>query len=296
VPKDEGRVSRILDHVTEGGLSNDGPQGEIVVGKTLASSLGVRVGEELAVVSQAADGTVGNDLFRVAGIVDVGISHLNRMLAVAHLEDAQTLLALEDWQVHEIVLKTVSPLRAPVVCEEINSSGLLPSGSIAESWSELLPQLKEYLRLAEGMGWFLISLVGVFAAFGTLNTMMMAVFERTREIGNLSAMGVGPRQILTAFLVESFFLGVTGLAVGFLAGGALLYHLSTEGLNLSRWTGEFTIVNSRVDPVLKAEWMWVEMTWAAVGLMLAVLLATVIPSVRAARMDPVEALQAPTQG
>jgi ABC-type lipoprotein release transport system permease subunit len=146
------------------------------------------------------------------------------------------------------------------------------------------------------MGWFLISLVGVFAAFGTLNTMMMAVFERTREIGNLSAMGVGPRQILTAFLVESFFLGVTGLAVGFLAGGALLYHLSTEGLNLSRWTGEFTIVNSRVDPVLKAEWMWVEMTWAAVGLMLAVLLATVIPSVRAARMDPVEALQAPTQG
>ena len=71
VPKDEGRVSRILDHVTEGGLPNDGPQGEIVVGKTLASSLGVRVGEELAVVSQAADGTVGNDLFRVAGIVDV---------------------------------------------------------------------------------------------------------------------------------------------------------------------------------------------------------------------------------
>lgn len=295
-PEFEGRVSRILDHVKEGGLSDGGPKGEIVIGKTLASSLGVELGEELAVVSQAADGAVGNDLFRVAGIVDVGISHLNRMLAVAHLQDVQELLALEDWQIHEIVLRTVSPLKAPDVCEKINSSGLLPSDSIAESWSELLPQLKEYLRLAEGMGWFTIALVGVFAAFGTLNTMMMAVFERTREVGNLSAMGVGPRQILSVFLVESFFLGVTGLAVGFLAGGTLLYHLSTQGLNLTRWTGEFTIVNSRVDPVLKAEWMWGEMFWAAVGLMLAVLLATVIPSVRAARMDPVEALRAPSDG
>jgi len=295
-PNGEGQVSRILDHVIKGGLSADGPQREIVVGKTLATSLGVSAGDEVAVVSQAADGTIGNDLFRVTGIVDVGIAHLNRMLAIAHIDDIQELLALEAWQVHEIVLRTGSPQSAPGVCDAINSSGVLPSGGIAESWAELLPQLKEYLRLAEGMGWFMISLVGLFAAFGTLNTMMMAVFERTREVGNLSAMGVGPRQILTAFLAESLFLGIAGLVAGFVAGGILLYYLSTVGLDLTRWMGEITIVNSRVDPVLRAEWMWGEIVWAAAGLMVAVLLATIIPAVRAARLDPVEALQAPTEG
>jgi putative ABC transport system permease protein len=126
--------------------------------------------------------------------------------------------------------------------------------------------------------------------------MLMAVFERTREIGNLSAMGVEPRKVLAMFLVESLFLGIVGLVGGLFVGGALLYYLSNIGLNLSRWTGEFTMANSRIDPILKAEWVWREFTWAAVGLMIAVLIATVIPAVRAARMNPVEAMQAPTEG
>ena len=113
-----------------------------------------------------------------------------------------------------MAIKTSDPKNADAVSARLNSSDILPQNATARSWGDLLPQLKEYVGLAEGMGWFLISLIGVFAALGVLNTMMMAVFERTREIGMLHSLGMSPASILMTLLAESLFLGVLGLTAG----------------------------------------------------------------------------------
>jgi ABC-type lipoprotein release transport system permease subunit len=126
--------------------------------------------------------------------------------------------------------------------------------------------------------------------------MMMAVFERTREIGLLNSLGMRPSLILRSILMESIFLTIIGLMGGLAVGGLLMYYLTTHGWDLSRWTGELSMLNTRMDPVLKATWAWDQVFWSACGLTLAALLAAYLPARRASRIDPVEALRAPTEG
>lgn len=294
-PEAESQVSKILGSLVRGEGLKKSAAGRILLGDTMAKALQADIGSEVAVVTQSVDGSIGNDLYTVSGIFDSGVTYLDRSLALFELSDLQELLVLEDWQVHEIALLGEDPLIAAEISSSINSAELLPPAAVAENWGELLPQLKEYLQLAGGMGWFMITLVGIFAGIGTLNTMMMAVFERTREIGMLNALGLGPLKILFTFLAESVFLCILGLVAGSGVGILLNLYLSRVGLDLSRWTGEITMVDSQLDPILKAVWAWREFGWSAVGLVIAVLLATLIPAVRAARMDPVTALHEPAE-
>lgn len=294
-PERESRVSSVLQSLIKGNGFGPREGHAVVLGDVLSRTLGAGVGSEVAVVTQAADGSLGNDLYEVKGIFRTGLSPLDRSLVLMPRWELQSLMALEPGQIHEIAARLVDPLAAERLSRQLNESKALPAGTAAESWRELLPQLSDYLDLAGGMGWFLISLVGLFAGLGVLNTMMMAVFERTREIGVLNAMGMKPLRILLTFLFESIFLGLLGLGIGFLGGWLLLDYLSTSGIDLRRWTGELSMINTRLDPILKAAWDWDQILWSACGLLVAVVVATLIPARRAFQMKPVEALRTPTQ-
>jgi ABC-type antimicrobial peptide transport system permease subunit len=143
---------------------------------------------------------------------------------------------------------------------------------------------------------FMIVIIALFVAVGVLNTMMMAVFERTREIGLVSALGMGPWLIVSSILLESFFLALLGLGAGLGLGAWAMSYLTTQGLDLTRWTGELSMLGTRMDPVLKAVWGWDYVLWSAMGLLASALLAAFFPALRAARLDPVEALAAPVEG
>lgn len=295
-PDAEKQASGLLETVVRGEPLSSAPRHGLLLGETLARSLGITPGAEIAVVTQAADGTLGNDLYTLIGVFRTGLAHLDRSLAFAHWRDLQELMALRPSQIHEVAIRIDDPIAADKLAAELNGSRILPSAAVARSWGDLLPQLRDYLRLAGGLLWFLLSLVGVFAALGVLNTMAMAVFERTREVGALLSLGMRPYRILASLFIESIFLTILGLAVGLMLGLVLVHYLSTEGLDLTRWTGEVSMLNTRVDPILKAGWPWEQFVDAALVLLAAAILATLLPGFRAARMDPVEALRAPSEG
>jgi ABC-type lipoprotein release transport system permease subunit len=296
VPSFEVQISDLLQALTQGeGLSERGER-RILLGDSLAQELAAEIGSEVAVVTQAADGSLGNDLYRVSGVLHTGLAHMDRSLALLHLDDLKQLLVLGPGQAHEIVMTIKDPMRAKEFSNNLNDSGMLPAHGTAQSWQDLSPQLNDYLNLADGMNRFIIFLVALFAAFGVLNTMMMAVFERTREIGLINSLGMRPPQILSAILMESLYLLLLGLAGGFTIGALLMAYLTTHGWDLSRWTGELSMMNTKMDLILKAAWAWDQVIWSALGLTLATLVAAYLPARRAARMDPVEALGAPTEG
>ena len=261
------------------------------MGKILAKILEVSPGAEVAIVTQAADGTTGNDLYTVSGLISTGLTSLDQSLVIMHWCDLQALLAMEDWQVYEIALRVDNPEEssniAKILAGQVN---IMPPGTLVESWEELLPQMKEYIEVARTSGWIMILFVGIFAGFGTLNTMMMSVFERTMEIGTLNALGMSPTQILLMFLLESFFLSVLGLFIGFSAGLLILNHLTRNGLDLSAWVVDMSFSGSHIDPVLQVVWTWNSYLTIAISLTVVVLLAKILPALRAARMKPVEAL------
>ncbi|MFB3906249.1 MAG: ABC transporter permease [Acidobacteriota bacterium] len=267
--------------------------GSVLLGATLALELRAREGDEIAAVTQAADGTLGNDLFTVAGIVKTGMAYLDRSVAFMRIDDLQRLLALEPSRIHEIALRLNDPVIAPEFSRQISRMSGLPDGVSVQSWRQLLPQLNDYLGLTGGANAFIIGLVVIFVSFGILNTMMMATFERIREIGMLNAFGMRPALVLSTFLFEAIFLALLGLAAGFGLGALMMRYLSLYGLDLTRWTGQMSMLQTRVDPVLKAAWNWDAVAGAAISLCVATVIAAYLPARKAVRVDPVEALRAP---
>ena len=294
-PANELRLSSLLQGLVEGRLLVPSASKELLLTSGLARELGASVGSEIAAVTQAADGSMGNELYQVVGIIRTGLALLDRSLAVLHVSDLQELLALTRTQFHELALKSADPLAAPALASSLNRAESLPEDSEARDWSQLAPQLRDYLNLFDSFYGFIIGFVALFAALGVLNTMMMAVFERTREVGVVTALGMLPSRMVTILLIEAVFMTLIGLIVGFVLAAAVMQPLGTQGLDLSLWTGELSMLNTRMDPILHFKWVWHDVLWSALSLLLANLLAALIPALCATRMDPVEALAAPVE-
>ncbi len=294
-PEAEASVTTFLEGLQSGELSRSVTR-PVLLGSALARELEATVGTEVAIVTQAADGSLGNDLFLVSGILHTGLSYVDRSLAVLYLTDLQELLVMSPEEIHEIAVKIQDPMAADEFVARLNGSGDLPQDTRAQSWGELSPQLRDYVSMAQGMYGFIILIIGLFTAVGVLNTMMMAVFERTREIGLVNALGMSPLLIVSSIFLESFLLGILGLLGGFGLGAWAMSYLTSQGLDLSRWMGELSMLGTRMDPVLKAAWGWDYILWSALGLILATVLAAFFPALRAARLNPVQALSAPVEG
>jgi ABC-type lipoprotein release transport system permease subunit len=294
-PQVESGVSSFLSGLQAGAL-DDSVERSLLLGDVLARELEASIGSQVAIVTQAADGSLGNDLFLVSGILHTGLSYLDRSLAVLYLADLQELLALSPNEVHEIAVRIGDPMAADAFAAQLNASENWPANTVAQSWGELAPQLRDYVSLAQGMYGFIILIIALFTATGVLNTMMMAVFERSREIGLISALGMRPLLIVSSILLESLFLGILGLIGGFGLGAWGMSYLTTQGLDLRRWMGELSMLGTRMDPILKASWGWDYVFWSALGLLMATLLAALFPAVKAARLNPVQALSAPVEG
>jgi len=288
-PRLESELSRVIDRDVLARLT----PGSLLLGTTLALEIRAKEGDEVAAVAQASDGTLGNDLFQVAGVVQTGVAYLDRSLAFARLEDLQQLLALDSNRIHEIALRVQDPLAAAEISKEISQIAGLPSEATVQSWRELLPQLSEYLEVAGAANAVIIGLVAIFATFGILNTMMMATFERIREIGMLTAFGMRPSSVTLTILVEALFLALLGLAAGFVFGAIIMRYLTVYGLDLTRWTGQLTMLQTRIDPVVKGVWNWNAVISAAITLCLVTVVAAYLPARKAVRVEPVEALRAP---
>lgn len=289
-PAAEQGLNRLFTRDLVASLS--GPHA-IALGERLALDLGAVVGDDVAVIAPASDGTQGNELFRLTAIVRTGLPALDRSLALTRLDDAQSLLALEPERIHEIAVAVGDPMDAAVVAPELARTAGLPEHTVVQGWRDLLPQLSNYIAFVRAINAFIIGLIVLFSSMGVLNTMAMATFERVREFGMLNAIGMKPSAIIASVLLESLFLVSLGLASGLGLGAVLMAYLTTRGLNLSWLTGELAMFESRLDPVVKGVWDWQTIPWAALSLAVATVAAAYWPSRRATRVDPVEALQAP---
>jgi ABC-type antimicrobial peptide transport system permease subunit len=125
--------------------------------------------------------------------------------------------------------------------------------------------------------------------------MLMAVFERTHEMGVLASMGFRPSQILAMVVAESLSLAAVGLAVGLGLGALGMAYFTWHGWDLTRWAAGLTIAGVLVDPVLRAAFTWKSIPTITLTLATITVLAGLVPAVRAARMKPVEALAAPVE-
>jgi putative ABC transport system permease protein len=270
--------------VVEGSfLSNISTQ-QAVVGKSLAEELGVSVGSHIEL-------SYGNttQIFTVVGVFQTG-ERFQEYAVYIPLQIAQNLIGVVD-KVSQILVKCSDPSSVQDVAQAIQS--LFP-GLTTFTPSAMVQRMQEAVNTVTT---FFASIGGVALVaglFGVMNTMAMAVTERTREIGIMKAIGASNWFILKLFLLESIIIGAMGSIAGLILGIALTYViapilLQTRAVNSIGFAGRFgrSITTTILQPVITLENIAIAI---ALGIVVGVI-AGIYPAYRATRMRPVEALR-----
>jgi len=258
----------------------------IVIGQTLADSLGIVVGDQLNLLSRTLFGQTVSRAFRVAGMFHTGLTSFDQSQIFLGLEALQTFLNASEI-ISEMALLT-PPDQAAAEAEQLRQalSGLPVQ---VQSWQEFNPDLVQLIDLNDATMQLLILIVFAIVALGIANTMTMAVFERFRELGIMLAMGQRPRGIVTLILCEALFLGLVAGAVGSLAGWAACHYLAAQGLDLSHFTSANRYFAA--GHVIRARLLVPDLLLANLVAVMTALLAGLLPAWRASRLQPVEALR-----
>jgi ABC-type lipoprotein release transport system permease subunit len=282
-PRAERGLSFIDGAVEEGQSLASADDRAIVLGRALAERLRTGLGKRVVVLSQAADHSVADRGFTVVGLFDANREATEMGLAFVGRERAAAMLGLGD-RLSEIAVRLHDRSRLASVVAALRRAA---PGLDVEPWTELEPLSQAILSLAESWIWIFYLVMYVAMAFGLVNTLLMAVLERTRELGLLQALGMRPRLILGQVLLESAILLVVGTAVGGVLTAASLALLA-GGLDVSGLAqgAELWGMSKVIHPALTgADVAKAVVTVTALGL-----LASLYPALRAARRVPVEAI------
>jgi ABC-type lipoprotein release transport system permease subunit len=244
-------------------------------------------------VGQGADGSLANDLFTVAGLVETPVDFVNRQAVVMELTEAQELFALAD-EAHEIVVHARDPEQVQALARRLAALPEL-AGTEVLDWQTLSPEMLSLVELVRVAWVFVLLLVFVAAAAGVANTMVMATFERTRELGMLLALGTSPLRIVRMILAESLALGLVGALLGVALGGALVAITHDRGIDYATLTGggpsEISFAGLRWSLRLHPSLAFVDIARVVVAVVLTSLVASAWPAARAARLQPARALR-----
>ncbi len=285
-PEVEAPFSLQAESISQGRYLSSADGDSIVIGQGLADLLQVSVGDNVTLLGRTQSEVMRQHVMTVVGIYDLHMPEAEKGTVFIPLADAQTLYSLRDQvTVATIYLKGVGS--EDQVVSTLQAA--LPNAEV-DSWQNLLPELRQALDAKFAFASFFGIVVIFIASIGILNLMLMAVFERTREMGVLSALGMKGRQVMTLFLLEGSMIGVVGAVIGCVLGFLLMSLVGNTGVDLSKMTsglGEISaLMGSRLYPVTTL----VDLLSRGVLVVIIAAIASLYPAWQASRREPAEAL------
>jgi putative ABC transport system permease protein len=262
-------------------------RGKILVPALLAQGMGAKVGDTVVVVATNRDGSVNGKAFTVSGILESATGPGGRD-GYIHLEDAMEILRMPQKEISEFAVNVKSLARVADISAALQDQlGLAAKDPKktpfqVHTWSELSP-FANIAKMIDVMTFFIKLMLIAIVLISILNVMIMAVYERIREIGTIAAIGTLPRKILSLFLVEGFFLGLCGALVGVVVGLGIIF-----AVNLWKFSFDFgqtrgLILAPTIDPS--------QVVIASVMVIVVSILASIQPAFKASRMEPIDALR-----
>ncbi len=288
VPELEQQVTSLQQQITAGHYPTETDRNGALIGQGLARKMKVQTGDELVFVTQAADGSIGNDLLIISGIFATGDSRRDNNLVLVPLPWLQQVLVLPG-RIHEVAMVVANPMIAAQVADRINP--LLPENIEILDWGDLLPEMSEVIAAYDVSRMIIVTILYLATGLGILNTFFMSVMERTREFGILMAQGMRPWAIRSLVLLETGMLAGIALAVGLLLGAAMTLYMQQIGIDLTGYITPVTYAGGTILPRLHAVFESGNFLVPAGMLLLISLLAGFLPANRAARLDPVAAVR-----
>lgn len=286
-PERERRVTTLYKALKEGEYLDAADRRGAMLGGRTAEMLGVKVGEELALVTQAADGSIGASRFRVRGIYRSGIDMIDTSFIFVTLPAAQELLALEG-QVTTVAVRIADLSEVPRIAGQLRSE--LGSDFEVLGWQALMPELSGNVELHNIFVYIILFIVFAVVTLGVANTVLMGIMERTHEFGVMLALGTRPAKVARIILYEALLLGLGAIVLGGAIGVGITAYFGYRGIDFGEYLQAMQLMpglTGIVYPSVRIE---------SLLLLSAILLATTVcasvyPALKAAHLSPVEAIR-----
>src|SRR6266487_4278402 len=284
-PAIEAPLSLQAEHITQGRFLSDEDGDAILIGQGLAERLEVGLGDRVTLLGRSKNELMRQHTMTIVGIYDLHAPEIEKGAVYIPLIDAQTLYNLRG-QATEAAIFLHQVGTEDSVMSTLQAQ--LPSYEV-DSWQTLRPEIRQTMEYKLAFTSFVGIVVLVIAGIGILNLMLMAVFERTREMGVLAALGMKGRQIMGLFLLEGAFIGVVGAVVGCGLGALLIGWAGKVGIGLPGAPGMGEVI------ALLGDRLYPSITLADLlsrGVLVIVIaaIASLYPAWQAARTEPAQAL------
>ena len=222
-PDKEKNVTTFVQNINSGKFFTSDSSNEIVVGDQLLKNLDAKIGDDIVILAQGYDGTLGNQKYKIVGTVKLGVQELESSLIFMGLKSAQYLLDMGS-RVNVVAIKADNLNHLNEINTALMSKIKNPDIRVL-SWNKVNPELEQAIQLDNVSGILFLGILIVIVAFGILNTVLMSVIERFREFGVVLAIGMPQVNLTYLVYLETFFITLIGLILGNLLGYAVNYYL-----------------------------------------------------------------------
>jgi ABC-type lipoprotein release transport system permease subunit len=282
----DARVTAIAQQLADGEWLAADDEG-VVIGRRVAEQLGLAVGDELVVLSQGADGSMANEVYVVRGVLRSIADHIDRAgVIMTHAEFRELMILPEG--VHQLIIRT--PAQVGLDEATTQMAGAAPDGVEVANWKQLEPMLASMLDSARGAMQVMAIIVYLAVGIVILNAMLMAVFERIRELGVLKAIGFSPGKILRLILLETAIQTSAAILVGVALALPANWYMVHHGLDLSA-LGNVSMMGVAWDPVWRSKVDADTYLTPIITLIVIVSVAVTYPALRAAFIRPLDAIR-----
>jgi ABC-type lipoprotein release transport system permease subunit len=286
VPEDEKRVTNLHSKLIEGFYFEEDRRNPIVIGKKLAEKLKVKLKSKVVITLQDMEGNMTGGAFKVVGIFESANTAFDENNVFVKKSDLGRLMLADNHTSHEIAVLLDQNEQLQATSNSLKNK--LPKLDV-KTWREIMPEVS---LVESSFGITMVIFIGIILLallFGIINTMLMAVLERTKELGMLMAIGMNKAKVFTMILLETVMLSFVGGICGILLGWALNLYFGVKGIDLGAWSTAYksigfdTLVYTKLSLSISLE--------IAVMVIVTGVIASIYPALKALKLKPAEAIR-----
>jgi len=246
----------------------------------------IHMGTSIQVTLQDKNGMIVYPVFKVRGIYDTENSMFDGANAFVRRDVLNRYTGLSDDEVHEVAIMAADNETGVELADKLKN--YLPDDDVM-SWRKSAPEIAMYTEFSNLMAYVFVGIILLALAFGIINTMMMSVLERIKELGMLMAIGMNKKRVFSMIMTESVFLTLTGAMVGMAFSAIMVAIFSRTGINFSMWSEGFEAIGYA--SVVYPHVSFTNYVGITILVIITGIVSSIWPARKALRLNPVEALR-----
>ncbi len=291
-PAAERKVSDLHKLIVEGKYLSPEEKIPAVIGQKLAHKLNLGLGDKLIVTLTDSSGTITSGAFQIVGIFKTANARFDEANVFVDKKDFSSLIGYPVNTGDEIAIRLKANGQTPAVLKKLRrlfQKEIRSKQIVIRSWDQIQPLLKSMIAMMDYFSYIFLFIILAALAFAIINTMLMAVMERTREIGMLMALGMNKRKIFSMIMLETIFLSIVGAVLGLLISIFVINHYATYGFDLSSVAKGLNYIgySSRIYFRVNTNFYVISMILVA----LIAVLSSISPALKALKLQPAKAIR-----